>query len=142
MNEILELQSGQVAYISSLMAGFSLSIAVQIIRSKNTDGVATVSYLLFTFTALLFLIALFVDISLNLRLIGRDDFSGELLAQITSVRSFSTSAATSGFFLFVLSIGLMGWLRSKRAGIFSSVMVLITLATIATTKAVISGLPL
>lgn len=28
MNEILELQSGQVSFISGLMAGFSLSVAV------------------------------------------------------------------------------------------------------------------
>ncbi|MRI34079.1 phosphoadenosine phosphosulfate reductase [Endozoicomonas sp. OPT23] len=141
MNEILELQSGQVAYISSLMAGFSLSIAVQIIRSKNLQGIATVSYILFTLTALLFLIALYVDVSLNLRLIGIENFADETLKQIATIRSISTSIATSAFFLFILSIGLVGWLRSKRAGIFSTILVLLSLVTIATVRSVISGLP-
>ena len=140
INEILELRSGQVAYISSLMAGFSLSIAVQIIRGKDQRLVATVNYLLFIVTTLLFLIALYVDVSISLRLVGIEHFSDDALAQIGKIRNFSTSAATSAFLLFVLSIGVLGWLKSNRTGIISTVMVVITLSTILVAKNMISGL--
>ncbi|MGY8872573.1 MAG: hypothetical protein ACKVJE_19240 [Pseudomonadales bacterium] len=140
INEILELRSGQVAYISSLMAGFSLSIAVQIIRGKDQRLVATANYLLFIVTTLLFLIALYVDVSISLRLVGMENFSDEALVQIGKIRNFSTSAATSAFLLFVLSIGVLGWLKSNRTGIISTVMVVITLSTIIVAKNMISGL--
>lgn len=140
INEILELRSGQVAYISSLMAGFSLSIAVQIIRGKDQRLVATINYLLFIITTLLFLIALYVDVSISLRLVGVDQFSEEALVQVGQIRNFSTSAATSGFLLFVLSIGLLGWLKSKHTGIIGGVLVAVTLATILVAKNMITGL--
>lgn len=140
INEILELRSGQVAYISSLMAGFSLSIAVQIIRGKDQRLVATINYLLFIITTLLFLIALYVDVSISLRLVGVDQFSEEALVQVGQIRNFSTSAATSGFLLFVLSIGLLGWLKSKHTGIIGGVLVAVTLVTILVAKNMITGL--
>ena len=140
INEILELRSGQVAYISSLMAGFSLSIAVQIIRGKDQRLVATVNYLLFIVTTLLFLIALYVDVSISLRLVGMEHFSDDALVQIGKIRNFSTSAATSAFLLFVLSIGVLGWLKSNKTGIISTVMVAITLSTILVARNMITGL--
>jgi hypothetical protein len=140
INEILELRSGQVAYISSLMAGFSLSIAVQIIRGKDQRLVATVNYLLFIVTTLLFLIALYVDVSISLRLVGMENFSDDALVQIGKIRNFSTSAATSAFLLFVLSIGVLGWLKSNKTGIISTIMVVITLSTIIVARNMISGL--
>lgn len=140
INEILELRSGQVAYISSLMAGFSLSIAVQIIRGKDQRWVATVNYLLFIVTTLLFLIALYVDVSISLRLVGIEHFSDDALVQIGKIRNFSTSAATSAFLLFVLSIGVLGWLKSNRTGIISTAMVVLTLTIILIARNMISGL--
>lgn len=140
INEILELRSGQVAYISSLMAGFSLSIAVQIIRGKDQRLVASINYLLFIVTTLLFLIALYVDVSISLRLVGIEDFTDDALAQIEKIRNFSTAAATSAFLLFVLSIGLLGWLKSKHTGMIGSGLVVLTLVTILVAKHMISGL--
>ena len=42
MRELLELQSGQVAFISGLMSGFAISIAAQILRY----GINSISLLL------------------------------------------------------------------------------------------------
>jgi hypothetical protein len=69
-----------------------------------------------------------------------ENFSDEALVQIGKIRNFSTSAATSAFLLFVLSIGVLGWLKSNRTGIISTVMVVITLSTIIVAKNMISGL--
>lgn len=140
INEVLELRSGQVAYISSLMAGFSLSIAVQIIRGKDQRLVATVNYLLFIVTTLLFLIALYIDVSISLRLVGVEHFTEEALSRIGRIRNFGTSAATSAFLLFVLSIGVLGWLKSNRTGVISTIIVAMTLATILVARNMIVGL--
>jgi cytochrome b561 len=130
MNEILELQSGQVSFISGLMAGFSLSVAVQVFRSKSTGALANVCFILFTVTSLLFLIGLYIDVALNLRLAGIEQFTPELLEQISKIRTLGTSAATIALFVFIVSIGLIGWLQSKLAGIVTMIFASITFVVI------------
>ena len=130
MNEILELQSGQVSFISGLMAGFSLSVAVQVFRSKSTGVLANICFILFTVTSLLFLIGLYIDVALNLRLAGIEQFTPELLEQISKIRTLGTSAATIALFVFIVSIGLIGWLQSKLAGIVTAIAACITFIVI------------
>lgn len=140
MNEILELQTGQVSFISGLMAGFSLSVAVQVIRSKDKSNLAVGTFILFTVTSLLFLIALYIDVALSLRIAGVSEFSPAVLERITGVRAIGTSAATSALFLFIVSIGIIGWLQSKLSGIVTSIIALITIAVVWVARSMILDL--
>lgn len=140
MNEILELQTGQVSFISGLMAGFSLSVAVQIFRSRTTGPLATACFVLFTVSSLLFLVGLYIDVALSLRTAGLDQFPAELLDRITGVRSIGTSAATIALFLFVISIGLIGWLQSRLAGIIIAVVAVLTFIVIWVARSIIFDL--
>lgn len=130
MNEILELQTGQVSFISGLMAGFALSAAVQIIRTRDKNYLAITSFLLFTLTSLLFLIALYIDVASSLRIAGINEISPLLLKRIMNIRDIGTSAATVALFLFVLSIGATGWLQSRLSGIITSVIAVITVVAV------------
>ena len=130
MNEILELQTGQVAFISGLMAGFSLSVAVQVFRSRTTGSMATTCFVLFTASSLLFLVGLYIEVALSLRIAGLEQFPAELLSQISAIRAIGTSAATTALFMFIISIGLIGWLHSKLAGIITSLAAVITFIVI------------
>ena len=140
MNEILELQTGQVSFISGLMAGFSLSVAVQIFRSRTTGPLATACFVLFTVSSLLFLVGLYIDVALSLRTAGLDQFPPELLNQITGIRRIGTSAATIALFLFVISIGMIGWLQSRQAGIITAVVALLTFIVIWVARSMIFSL--
>ena len=130
MNEILELQTGQVSFISGLMAGFSLSVAVQVFRSRITGAMATICFVLFTASSLLFLVGLYIDVALSLRIAGLEQFPAELLSQISAIRAIGTSAATTALFMFIISIGLIGWLHSKLAGIITCLVAVITFIVI------------
>ena len=134
MNEILELQTGQVSFISGLMAGFSLTIAAQVIRIEARGALANTTFVLFTTSSLLFLVALYIDVALSLRVAGLSEFPDQLVSQISFIRTIGTSAATSAFFLFVASIGLLGWLHSQWSGIFSVIVAAMTIATIAVAR--------
>ncbi|WP_133245502.1 phosphoadenosine phosphosulfate reductase [Pelagibaculum spongiae] len=140
MNEVLELQTGQVAFISSLMAGFAVSIAVQIIRGYTSGRVADICILNFILTALLFLVALYIDVTLILRLVGVTEFSDALLTSISHIRSIGTSAATLAVFLFIASIGLMGWLQDRLVGILSTSFALIAFVLMWYSRSLITGL--
>lgn len=142
MNEILELHTGQVAFISSLIAGFSLTIAIQIIRLKEDSKLTTCSFLLFTLSTLLFLIALYIDVTLSLKTAGAEQISKDALAAITNIRNIGTSAATAAFFLFIVSIALMSWLQSKISGVITSIAAILVLAILLYTRNIIFKLPI
>ncbi len=152
MNEILELQTGQVAFISSLMAGFSLTIAVQIIRMRMPSKLSTCCFLLFTISALLFLVALYIDVALSLKTSGIltahsnsteiNAISQAALDKITFLRNIGTSAATAAFFLFVISISLISWIESKVSGIAISIIGIIVIATLLSVRYLITNLTL
>ena len=134
MNEILELQTNQVSFISGLMAGFSLSIAAQILRSKRKSTFSTVTLLMFTLTSLLFVIALYIDVRLSIEVATITTFSAPVLDQISSVRAIGTASASSALFLFIIAIGMLTWLQGKIAGICGSLLALLTMLLIVMAK--------
>ncbi len=130
MRELLELQTGQVAFISGLMSGFSLSIAAHVLRYGIRSRMAQVVFLLFLLSSLLFLVALYTDVRLSIELAGVDTMPESLLRKITAVRDIGTGCATVALFMFILATGLLGWLATGLVGVCSSVIAALTLGTL------------
>jgi len=128
MRELLELQTGQVAFISGLMSGFALSIAAQILRYGIRSLRSQAVFLMFIICSFLFLIALYVDVRLSIELAGATSVPEQALQQITAVRNLGTACATVALVLFVVAIGSLGWLASRSTGIITT---LITAAALA-----------
>ena len=120
MRELVELQSGQVAFISGLMSGFSLAVAAHVLRYGIRSRVAQATFLLLLLTSLLFLLALYTETRLGIEFAGREDVPADVLAAVAEVRAMGTGGATIAFFLFVASIGLIGWLANPLTGILST----------------------
>jgi hypothetical protein len=83
------------------------------------------------------LIALYIDVALSLRIAGVNEFSTELLERISYVRTIGTSAATSALFLFIVSIGMIGWMQSRLSGIVTSVVAMITIVVVGVVRSMI-----
>ena len=130
MNEILELQTNQVSFISGLMAGFSLSIAAQILRSNNKGIFCSITFLMFTLSSLLFVVALYIEVRLSIEVAAISHFSTQTLEQISSVRRIGTTSASAALFLFIASIGMLTWLKDKTAGVIGSLLTLTCLIVI------------
>ena len=130
MRELLELQTGQVAFISGLMSGFSLSIAAHVLRYGIRSRMAQMVFLLFLLSSLLFLVALYTDVRLSIELAGVDAMPESLLRKITAVRDIGTGCATVALFMFILATGLLGWLATGYVGVCSSVMAAVALSTL------------
>ncbi|MFK7855937.1 MAG: hypothetical protein AB8B79_17605 [Granulosicoccus sp.] len=125
MRELLELQSGQVAFISGLMSGFSLSIAAHVLRYGLRSRVAQIVFLLFLMSSLMFLLALYVDVRLSIELAGLDTLPENLLNSVTSVRNVGTSSATFALCVFIVATGLLGWVATPATGVVSTMLALI-----------------
>ncbi len=130
-NILLELQTGQVAFISGLMAGFALTVAAQILRHGLSHIVEQVVFLLLIITTLLFLTTLYLDVRLAIELVGVEHLTAQAQSMTSSIRVVGTNSATSGFVLFIVSIGLLGWIERPLLGIITSVVALTVLGVLA-----------
>jgi len=122
MRELIELQSGQVAFISGLMSGFSLSVAAHVLRYGVRSRIAQLVFLLLLLSSLLFLLALYVDVRLNIELAGVETIGDEAARRISQVRVIGTTGATVALFVFVVAIGLLGWLATPLTGVIGSLL--------------------
>lgn len=122
MRELLELQTGQVAFISGLMSGFSLSVAAHVLRYGLRSRMAQIVFLLFLLSSLMFLIALYTDVRLSIELAGRDALPQVLVDKVAMIRTIGTTSATIALFLFVLATGLLGWLATPVVGLLSTLV--------------------
>lgn len=129
MRELLELQTGQVAFISGLMSGFSLSIAAHVLRYGIRSRVAQAVFLMFLVSSLLFLVALYVEVRLSIALAGIDSVAEPILQQIALVRNLGTSCATVALMIFIAATGLLGWLVNLSTGVISTMMVAVVFGT-------------
>ncbi len=122
MRELLELQTGQVAFISGLMSGFSLSVAAHVLRHGIRSRWAKVVFLLFLASSLQFLIALYVDVRLSIELAGIESLPEETLEKVAMIRNIGTGCATVALFMFVVATALLGWVATPFTGILSTLV--------------------
>ncbi len=125
MRELIELQTGQVAFISGLMSGFSISIAAQILRYGIRNRRAQAVFLMFLACSLLFLLALYVDVRLSIEVAGLESVPAEALQQIMFVRNLGTRCATIALCVFIVAIGSIGWLASPVTGAITTAMTVV-----------------
>ena len=130
MQDLLELGTGQVAFFTGLLAGFSLTAAVHILRHGLTGFFAQLTFYLFVLTTLLLFVALYTDVRLTIELAGLKSVSPEAEALVKKIRIIGTNCATAGFFCFVVSIGLMGWVARPIMGILTTLTALAALAAL------------
>jgi len=114
MNELLKLQTGQVAFLSGIMAGFAMTAALNIMRYGMHSKMAKLVFWVSTLSSLLFVVALYIDVRLTLELAGRQSIPMPIQDRISTLRAIGTSSATGALVLFVVAIALLGWLTPGR----------------------------
>lgn len=114
MRDLLELQTGQVSFLSGILAGFAMTAALHIMRYGLRSPMAQLVFVVATLSSLLFVVALYIDVRLTLELAGRTEFSPAMMERISSVRVIGTSSATAALFLFVVATAMLGWLSPRK----------------------------
>lgn len=125
MRELVELQTGQVAFISGLLAGFAMTAALHILRHGMRDNVSQITFYVSVLSSLLFIVALYVDVRLTIELAGINTLSAAVVERISLIRFIGTSSASIALCLFVVSLGMLGWLSSRIAGIVTTAMTIV-----------------
>jgi len=115
-------EAGALAGLAGVLAGFSLAAVVQMLASSAGGRLATAGIVIFSASSVMFLYALIVAVlsfsaaaELNRVPIELENLgSGALLIMFAAI------------YVFVGGVGLAGWLRSRVAGILTTVFALIS----------------
>nr|MBC7245757.1 hypothetical protein [Chloroflexota bacterium] len=119
----------QLSFLSSVLAGFALTAAIQLIpfAKKNSLGVATLA--LFLASSIATLVWTFVCVIIMM-VILYPMRSGITETQIRHFLGGAGVIPMIGLILFLAGIGLVGWLHSKPLGIITTVLALLGLMSV------------
>lgn len=119
----------QTILISSLMSGFSIAVVVSLLVNELTKPILVKIQGAAIIAASSFLIALFSWTSILM--MTTEGFPGDFSDQeFLFTRIIGAAAFTIGIIALSGVIGLSGWVRSKKFGIFTTIISIITLFSI------------
>ncbi|HSB00619.1 MAG TPA: hypothetical protein VLE49_08210 [Anaerolineales bacterium] len=115
-------EAGALAGLAGVLAGFSLAAVVQLLASSNGGRLTTAGIVVFSAASVMFLYSLIVAVlsfssaaELNRVPIELDNLNtGALLILFAAI------------YIFVGGVGMAGWIRSRIAGILTTVLGLIS----------------
>lgn len=119
-------ETAALAGLAGIMGGFSLAAVVQMLTAGSGSKLATAGIVVFSAASMMFLYALIVAV-LSL------SAAAELARAPTELDNLNIGALLIMFaaiYVFITGIGLSGWIRSRIAGILTTVLALITMCLV------------
>ena len=119
-------ETAALAGLAGIMAGFSLAAVVQLLTASSGGRLATAGIVVFAAASVMFLYSLIVAV-LSL------SAAAELARVPTELDNLNTGALLIMFgaiYVFVAGIGMAGWIRSRIAGILTTVFAIISFCLI------------
>jgi len=114
-------EAGALATLAGLLAGFCVSAVIQFLTMENKSKLVTAAIITFSTSTVMFLYSLIVSIMLFAA-------AAELYRIPTEREGLSIWAflvLVGAIFVFLGGIGLAGWIRSRAAGIITTVLAVI-----------------
>src|SRR6266498_4205805 len=111
-----------LAGLAGIMAGFSLAAVVQLLTASSGGRLATAGIVVFAAASVMFLYSLILAV-LSL------SAAAELARVPTELDNLNVGALLimfGGIYVFIGGIGLAGWIRSKIAGILTTIFAAIS----------------
>ena len=119
-------EAGALAGLAGVLAGFSLAAVVQLLTANSESKLATAGIIVFSAASVMFLYSLLVSVL---------SFSAaaELNSIPTRLDNLNIGALLILFgaiYIFIIGIGMAGWMRSRVAGILTTIFALISVCMI------------
>ena len=111
----------QYSFLSSVLAGFALTGAIELVALGKRGRVASSAIAVFLLSAVVSVAATFVFVLVMTGMIGPPGFPRPSEAWIVHFVGGIGILPLGGLILFLAGIALVGWLRSKALGILTTV---------------------
>ena len=114
-------EAGALASLAGILAGFSLAAVIQLLTAGDRGNLGTAGIVVFSAASAMFLYSLIVAVL---------SFSAtaELNRVPTELDTLNTGALLINFaaiYIFVGGVGIAGWMRSRTAGILTTIIAVI-----------------
>ncbi|HSJ89270.1 MAG TPA: hypothetical protein VK909_18815 [Anaerolineales bacterium] len=119
-------EAGALAGLAGVLAGFSLAAVVQLLTANSESKLATAGIIVFSAASVMFLYSLLVAV-LSFAA------AAELNVVPTKLDNLNTGALLILFgaiYVFIIGIGMAGWMRSRLAGILTTAFAVISVCMI------------
>lgn len=124
----------QLAFISGLLAGFSISISYQLLSSESTSRLTGALIGVQLLVSISLIVSTITSVFVVLSSSGGIEPSPDNLDSIRKVASITKYLIFTGLVLFLVGFGISGWLRSKTLGWFSTILSLVGVIVIVYAK--------
>jgi len=115
-------EAGALAGLAGVLAGFSLAAVVQLLTSGSGGRLTTAGIVVFSAASVMFLYSLIVAV---LSFSAAAELNVVPL-ELDSLNNGAMLIMFAAIYIFVGGIGMAGWVRSRTAGILTTVIALIS----------------
>ncbi len=129
-------EAGALAGLAGVLAGFSLSAVVQLLTAGEKTKLETAEVVIFSAASVMFLYSLIVAV-----------LSFSAAAELNRVPTELDSLTVGGFlilcgaiYVFLAGVGVAGWIRSKIAGILTTIFALVSMCLVSYALAAVLSL--
>ncbi len=134
MENVLQ-ELNQLATLAGLLGGFGFTAVIQLLSMERRGKVVTATILVFSLATLMFLLALLMFI-LTFSAVLELNAIPETLSNLGT---YGLLIALLAVFVLEAGIGLAGWIRSKAAGLATTILAAITMCLTASVMVSVIG---
>jgi hypothetical protein len=115
-------EAGAIAGLAGVLAGFSLAAVVQLLTSSNGGKLTTAGIVVFSAASVMFLFPLIVAV---LSFSAAAELN-EVPVALDNLNAAALLILFAAIYIFVGGIGMAGWMRSRIAGILTTIFAVIS----------------
>jgi len=124
--DILEILR-QYSFLSSVLAGFAITVAIELVALRRKSRVASLAIAAFLLSSVVSVVATFTFVFVMTGVIGPPGFPRPTDAWIAHFVGGIGVLPMVGLILFLIGIALIGWLHSKALGMLTSASAVLAL---------------
>ena len=128
-SDILEVFK-QMSFLSSVLAGFAITVAIELISLAKKKPLVTAAIAVFLVSSVVSAVATFIFVVVMTGVIGPPAFPHPNETWILHFVGGIGILPFAGLILFLAGIGLVGWIRSRLLGVIATVAALLGLALV------------
>lgn len=119
-------EAGAIAGLTGILAGFAMSAVIQLLTSNDGKKITTATIVVFAAASVMFLFPLIVSVlsfsaAAELNVIPED---------LVTPNQIATLIMFAAIYVFIAGIAMTGWIRSRIAGILTTIFALVSMCLV------------
>lgn len=119
-------ETGALAGLAGVLAGFSLAAVVQLLTASESSKLTTAGIVVFSGASVMFLYSLLVAV---LSFSAAAELN-RVPQELDNLNTVALLILFGAIYVFIVGVGMAGWIRSRVAGILTTVFALISVCMI------------